>query len=189
MVLDNQLEKLGLLHKSYRSILIADMVSESYLEPLSVLTEVLQEDEMFNRLAIYHPQYYTTTPLNRIVDVALPESYVAYRFGQDVDLWIESEDAEARKRVISMLERWSANHERLAPCFENNERLLEVRDHSEHLSGLAHMALAALSDPATLSGKEDELTALYAKASKSYGATNLPITEHVQKLVNAAFQN
>ena len=189
MVLDNQLEKLGLKHKSYRSTLLADMVSEPYLAPLKVLTDLLQEDKMFARMAIYEPQYYTTTPLNRVVDVALPESYEAYRFGQDVDLWIESEDAAARERLITMLERWSANHEQLDPAFEGNERLLEVKPHSEHLSKLAHVALVALSDPAGLSGKEEELTELYTMASGSYGATNLPVTKHVQKLVQSATKN
>ncbi len=186
MVLDKHLEKLGLMHLSYRNILLADMVSESYFEPLKGLAELLQEDKMFARMAIYQPQFYTTTPLNRMVDVARPESYVAYRFGQDVDLWIESDNAAARERLITMLESWSANHEKLAPAFENNERLLEVLPHSEHLSQLAQAALVALSDPADLSGKEDELAELYTEASKSFGATNLPITQHVQKLVQSA---
>lgn len=189
MVLDYHLENLGLRHKSYRSILLADMVSESYLEPLGVLAEVLQEDKMFARMALYQPQMYTTTPLNRMVDVALPESYVAYGFGKDVDLWIESEDAAAFERLVSMLESWSVNHENLRPAFVNNERLLEVQAHSEHLSQLAQVGLIALSNPASLSGKEDEMKQLFISASESYGATNLPIAQHVQKLVETATKN
>ena len=189
MVMDNQLENLGLMHRAYRDDLVAGLVSEPYLEPLEVLANVLQEDEMFARMDLYDPRLYTTTPLNRMVDVARPESYVAYRFGQDVDLWIESEDAAARERLIELLELWSVNHEQLAPAFENNERLLEVLPHSEHLSQLAHAALVALNDPTALSGKEDELTALYTEASGSYGATNLPITQHVQKLLESATKN
>jgi len=189
MVLDKKLEALGLQHNSYRKILMADMVSETYLEPLKTLAEVLQEEKMFARMVLYTPKYYSTTPLNRMVDVAPAESYTAYRFGQDVDLWIGSEDAAARERMITQLERWSANHEQLAPAFENNERLLEIQAHSEHLSQLAGMALVALSDPSSLRGKEEQLKALYAEATKSYGATNLPITEHVQKLVESATRN
>jgi len=189
MVMDKHLEQLGLMHRSYRNTLLADMVSEPYVEPLKVLAELLQEDKMFARMAIYKPQFYTTTPLNRMVDVAAPESYVAYRFGQDVDLWIESENASARERLVTKLESWSANHEQLAPAFENNDRLLEVQKHSEHLSKLAGMALVALSDPASLSGKDDEMKELFVSASESYGATNLPITGHVQKLVRSAIKN
>lgn len=186
MVMDEHLEQLGLIHRSYMNILLADMVSESYLEPLKVLAEVLQEDKLFARMALYEPLFYTTTPLNRMVDVARPESYVAYRFGQDVDLWIQSEDAVARERLIFLLESWSANHERLTPAFANNPRLLEIQPHSEHLSQLAQAAFAALNDPTGLSKKEDKLTELYTEASKSFGATNLPITPHVKKLVESA---
>jgi len=177
------------MQRSYRDALLADLVSEPCIEPLQVLANVLQEDEMFARMDLYDPRLFTTTPLNRMVDVALPESYVAYRFGQDVDLWIESEDAAARERLVTMLERWSVNHEQLAPAFENNERLLEVLPHSEHLSKLAFVGLVSLSDPASLSGKEDELSELYANASKSFGATNLPIAQHVQKLLESATKN
>jgi len=54
---------------------------------------------------------------------------------------------------------------------------------------LAHAALVALSDPIALSGKADELAELCTEASKSFGATNLPISQHVQKLVQSATKN
>ncbi len=189
IVMDKHLEQLGLTHRSYRNTLLADMVSEPYVEPLKVLAEVLQEDKMFARMAIYKPQFYTTTALNRIVDLARPESYVAYQFGQDVDLWIASEDAAARERLVSMLESWSVNHEQLATAFENNERLLEVHKHSENLSQLAVVGLDALTDPASLSMNEDDIKELFLSASKSYGATNLPIAQHVQKLVQSSIKD
>ena len=189
MAMDDRLEQLGLRHRKYRNELLSGMVSESYLEPLQVLSEVLQEDKMFARMAIYKPRYTLTTPFNRMVDVALPESSVAYLFGQDVDLWIESEDAAARERLIATLEHWSVNHEKLAPAFEDNERLLEVQKHSENLSQLALVGLAALTEPASLSGKDDEMKELFCSASESYGATNLPITQDVQKLVHSAIKN
>ena len=75
------------------------------------------------------------------------------------------------------------------PISEEDREKLEVLPHSEHLSQLAQAALLALSDPAGLSGKEDELSELHASASKSFGATNLPITQHVQKLVQSATKN
>ena len=189
MVMDGHLEQLGLTHKSYRNTLLAELVSEPYFEPLRVLAELLQEDKMFARMAIYKPQFYTTTPLNRMVDLARPESYVAYRFGLDVDLWIESKDEGAHERLITALEIWSANHEQLIAAFENNKRLLEVKKHSEHLSQLGLAGLLSLTDSASLSGKEDELKELFISASGSYGATNLPIAAHVQKLVQTASKN
>jgi len=189
MVLDIQLENLGIQHLNYRKKLLSDIVSEPFQEPLRVLTEVLQEDKKFERRAIYQPYFELTTPLNRIVDVARPESYVAYRFGQDVDLWIESADSMARERMILLLKSWSVNYQQLTPAFEDNERLLEVKAHSEHLSQLARIGLEALSDPTSLSGKEDYMADLFDSASASYGATNLPITQHVKKLMESATKN
>ncbi len=189
MVMDKHLEALGMRHLRYRDTLMATMVSAPYLDPLKVLAEILQEDKGFARMALYQPALYTTTALNRMVDVARPESYVAYRFGQDVDLWIESADTMARERMILLLKSWSVNYQQLIPAFENNLKLLEIQPHSEHLSQLARAALVALNDPTALSGKEDELTALYAKASKSFGATNLSITQDVKKLVESATKN
>ena len=189
MSMDDRLEQLGLRHRVNRTALLKGMVTEPYLVPLQELADLLQEDEMFARMVLYKPQLYTTTPLNRMVDAAPPESYVAYRFGQDVDLWIQSGDAPARERMISMLEHWAANYNDLSPAFPGNERLLEIQPHSEHLSELAGMALIALSDPELLKGKQDEMKALYASASGSYGATNLPVVAHVQKLVEFALQN
>ncbi|MCD4711020.1 MAG: beta-N-acetylhexosaminidase [Bacteroidales bacterium] len=189
MVMDDRLENLGLKQRTYKQTLINDLVAKPYRESLMVLTDLLQEEKMFARMALYDPQLYTTTPLNRMVDMALPESYVAYQFGQDVDLWIESADQGAREAIIKSLKTWSANHDNLSPAFEGNERLLEVRSHSEHLSKLADVALVALSDPATLIGKENELKGLFTTASETYGATLLAVVEHVQKLIESATKN
>ena len=75
------------------------------------------------------------------------------------------------------------------PIAAEDREMLELLPHSEHLSQLAQAALVALSDPAALSGKEDELAELCTEASKSFGATNLPISQHVQKLVQSATKN
>ena len=189
IVLDKKLEYLGLQHRNYRKKLMADMVAKPYLPYLEALSETLQEDKMFARMAIYRPMFYFTTPLNRMVDVARPESYVAYQFGKDVDQWVESRAAEIRDRLIVVLENWSVNHSQLAPAFENNERLLEIKAHSEHLSLLAEEALKALTDPNSLAGRDDELIELFASASASYGATNLAIVTPVQKLIQSAIKN
>ena len=188
MVQDDQLQELGLMHRSYREQLLEDMVSEPFLEPLRTLAEVLQEDKMFARRAIYNAPM-SSVPFNRMVDAAPAESYVAYRFGQDVDLWLETEDIDAWERMTGLLELWALNHEKLAPAMVDNDRLLEVRAHSVHLSELARAGLAALSDPSSLQGKEEELASLFARASESYGATNLPVAGHVKKLVESSVMN
>ncbi|MCK5135588.1 MAG: family 20 glycosylhydrolase [Bacteroidales bacterium] len=189
MVMDDLLESLGVRHRDYSEGLLGEMVGEPYLHPLHSLVELLQEDKFFNRMIIYDPEPYTTTPLNRIVDAARPESYVAYRFGQDVDLWIDEADQAARSRMMQSLETWSVNHEKLAPAFERSERIREVEAHSKNLSSLAEIGLEALSEPGSLKGRAPELEVLFNNAAGAHGGTILPLVGPVKKLVENSAEN
>jgi len=186
MIQDDLLEHLGLKHRSYRLEILKDMVPAPFLEAAMVLAEVLQEEEMFGRMAIYDPQLYTFTPLNRMVDAAAPESYQVYHFAQDVNRWVENQDETARQRMIPLLETWSVNHEKLAPAFEDNERLMEVEAHSRDLSVLAKLGLEALVDPAALRKSEPMHEDFFKAASEAQGGCILPLAAPVQKLVQSA---
>jgi len=124
-----------------------------------------------------------------VVDAAPPESYLAYSFEQDVELWTKSQDAAARDRVIKQLKIWSVNHEQLASEFNSNWRLSEVEAHSFHLSELAAVGLKAISDPASLEGEHSELEELFASASEPHGGTILALVEPVKKLIESATKN
>jgi hexosaminidase len=189
MILDDRLEQRGLEHRSYRESLLRDMVGEPYLEPLRTLVSVLQEDKFFNRMVIYEPELYTTTPLNRVVDAAPPESYPAYRFGREVDHWLESHDEETRARLVNTLESWASNHTQLAPAFSQSERLKEVEPHSVHLSELASLGLDVLSQQPSPLPPDSTLEALFTSAAEAYGGTILPVVGAVQKLVTEAGVN
>lgn len=186
LILNDRLEEQGLKQRSYRMAILEKMVPRTYLDALGVLAEVLQEEEMFGRMALYHPMLYTTTPLNRMVDAAAPESYLVYRFGQDVNLWLETGDAAARERMIALLETWSANHEKLAPALEGNELLMEVEAHSRNLSVLAKLGLEALNDPGALVKSGPMQEEFFKAAAEAQGGCILPLVEPVQKLVESA---
>ena len=186
MVMNAFLSELGLEHESYRESILAGMLAEPYREALTTLATLLQEEKLFARMAIYEPMYYLTTPLNRMVDAAPPESYIAYSFGQDVNLWIENEDQAARERMTTLLEIWSANHEKLLPAMEGNDRLMEVEAHSRNLSVLAALGLDALNDPASLQETEAMLEEFFKAASEAHGGTFLPLVAPVQKLMQSA---
>jgi len=188
-ILDERLEQLGLQHRNYSQALLREMVPFSFLEPLNTLASLLQEDKFFMRMQLYDPQLYTYTPLNRMVDASLPESYQAYQFEKDVDLWIETQDPEVRERLIAHFEAWQVNYEKLAPAFENSIRLSEVETHSRHLSALSELGLESISNPAALEGKTEEVEALFSAAGVAYGGTVLAVVEAVQKLVSSASGN
>ncbi len=183
IVLDDNLEKLGLKHKESSDLLIRDMVEEKYVEALQTLVGVLQEDILFNRMIIYDPELYTYTALNRIVDAARPESYIAYEFDKDVDLWIEIKDEEAKTRLVRSLEIWSGNYEALASAFESEAGLKEVELHSVNLSELSKLGLEAINDPGSLKNRNEKINRLLEKGANAYGGMILPVTKSITKLV------
>ena len=181
LVMDDFLEKLGTHHKKGGRMIIENMVEEKYREPLKILVDVLQEDKLFNRMSIYDSLPNVNTPLNRIVDAARPESYVAYQFGKDVDAWLETSDETLKSKLLEQLELWQANHEKLATAFEEVERLKEVEPHSKHLSRLAVLGLTVLQAPSNLS-KGSRPDSLFASAGKAYGGTLMNLVGPVQRL-------
>jgi hexosaminidase len=186
MHLDDRLEQLGLQHRSYNQAILRDLAPAEYLKALRILNSLLQEDEFFARMGIYEPQLYTSTPLNRMVDAAAAESYVAYRFGQDVERWISSQDPQAKDRMLNSLEIWADLHSTLSPVFEISPWLEEVREHSLHLSELAKLGLEALTNPEALKGGPEAYESLFTSARASYGGTILAVVEPVQKLLFSA---
>lgn len=183
MTMDDYLVELGLQHHSNTIELINEMVDENYKVPLSTLVGVLQEDVLFNRMIIYEPELYTTTPLNRIVDAASAESYIAYRFNKDVDLWLETKDKNAEIRIIKSLKNWSENYNDLAPAFENVNLIKEVEPHSKHLSKLSKLGITAIRNPESLKEKELDINILLENTSKSYGGTVLSVESGLRKII------
>ena len=178
---------------------------EQYQEPLQTLVDVLQEDEFFNRMLIYQPRLYTTTPLDRIVDAARPESYVAYTFNKDVDAWLDNGDSSAKERIQGRLTTWSENHSKLRPVFglpekyiedsplslqlkenddlETYKRLKEIERHSVNLSALSELALTVLKGQ-SVETNNAEIDSLFIDAAKGHGGTLLPVEEGLKKLIN-----
>lgn len=202
IMLDDGLAQMGMQHRSSGPQIVRTIVQEPYQEPLQTLVDVLQEDEFFNRMLIYEPQLYTTTPLDRIVDAARPESYVSYTFNKDVDAWLDDRDANAKNRIEDRLKTWSENHTKLLPVFglpekyiednplslqleesddlESYKRLKEIEPHSINLSALSELALDAMEGKSI----EIETDSLFSDAAKGHGGTKLPIESGLKKLIN-----
>ncbi len=185
MILDDELDKLGLKHHRNSEKLIQAMVNKQYLNPLQTLVSVLQEDKLFNRMTIYQPELYTTTALNRIVDAAPAESYVAYRFNKDVDQWIETKDEIIKTRIIKSLKKWSKNYEELADVFEQNERIKEVEPSSKNLSELSKLSIEAIFNPELLKNQNKKIDSLLEEGVKSNGGTSLAVFNGLKKLVTS----
>ena len=182
MVFDDYLETLGTHHKNSGKAIIDSIVPNAYRDALTVLVNVLQEDKLFNRMAIYDTMPNVNTPLNRIVDASRPESYEAYRFEKDVDTWLETQDTALKSRLAAQLKKWNTNHQVLQPAFEAVEHIREVEQHSQHLYDLTTLAIQALENPSGAIVIAEHET-LFQASEKAYGGTLLPVATPIKKLI------
>ena len=182
---DNYLEENGLRHRTYRSALLGSIIQGPELEILEGVVDILSEDLMFNRMKIYEGGLTVDIPLNRIVDAAPAESLDAYQFGQDVDLWLDEADTEAKLRIIEKLNKWAQSLIELGPVIEKDERLTAIAPHISNLSILSQVALESMDKPDGARPSNSEFSALILQAKEAHEATNLAVADHLERLINA----
>jgi hypothetical protein len=128
----------------------------------------LQEDIFFNRMVIYDPELYTTTPLSRVVDAAPAESRQAYLFRRAVDRWLETGDPQTISWLENRMNSWIETCEQLSPLLDSIPLLEEVKPHCTHLSMLAEVGLMALSG-AYQPAADSAIVQLLNEARSAYG--------------------
>lgn len=188
LVLNELLGTLGLRHRSYRERLVLNRVEESYQVPLNHLIDVLQEDLLFNRMAIYDPPFDVETPLDRVVDAAAPESYTSIRFERKVDEFLKSKEEGLKEEIKEQLEIWASIQEQLEPAIELYPFLEEVGPHADHLSRLAELALVILDNPGDPSVPDAKSDALLVDARKAYGGTLLSVVSGLERIIKETGQ-
>jgi hexosaminidase len=180
--MDDYLETLGIQHRTATDAILREITAPPFLSPLTSLVSILQEDILFNRMVIYNPKLLTTTPLDRVVDAARPESMIAYQFNQDAAKYLESKDDSLKEKLILQLEEWAAINQKLIPAYGSNERIAEIAPHAGHLEKLAGIAVQKLQgESPELS--PNEIKELLTAASKGYGGTLLSVHEALQALI------
>jgi len=185
MIMNNKLESIGLHHHKNQAIILKNMVGDAYVKPFSFLVDYLHEGAFANRIFLYEPELYTSTPLDLVVDAASAESYPAYEFNKTVDLWLNTKDEKAKEEIESLLKEWIQNQVVLAPLFIKNEKAAMVQAHSENLSKLASLALTSMQtgtlNEEDISGFEE----LSIMAKNEYGGTVLAVVPGLEKLIRS----
>ena len=180
--MDDYLENLGIKHRAAAEEILGEIASEPFLSPLRELVSILQEDILFNRMVIYQPRLLTSTPLDRVVDAARPESLIAYQFNQDVANYSVTNDEVLKAKLTAQLLAWSTINQRLNPAYLTNPKIAEISVHAdqlEKLAGIATQKLQGESPELSL----DEINMLLTAASKGYGGTLLAVHEGLQALI------
>ncbi|NVO29850.1 beta-N-acetylhexosaminidase [Hymenobacter lapidiphilus] len=199
-----QLEGLGLQHRSAPELLLRQLAGPADVGPLRTLAQVLEPVKEYKR----HFQGFTytpSTPLNRLVDAAPAESDVARDFNCRVDSLMEATGALAdrgsvfrmmpgRRNALAMrqqLQTWQANHSRLIPLLAASPTLTEYAPLSAALSAAAALGLERLALLEKQQKPDAEWQAAALKQldalSKPAGQTELVLLPVIRRLVELKY--
>ena len=184
-----RLEWLGLTHRSFMVPAFYRMAGTNGIAALRTLAEVVEPVKDYTRMNSLKTAWDFRSPLNRLVDVALPESDEARRFRNAVQTFIGSryKDKAAEGEIRTRLTAWRDNDARLHPLLDQSFLLNELAPLSEDLSTLAAAGLLALDDldkstPSPNSWREQQL-ALVERAKTPKADLLLMVVEPVQQLI------
>jgi hexosaminidase len=169
-VIDGELDLIGLRHNSNYRLMLERLAGSDGIEPLATLADVLEPGALGQRHHV-NPNYAQSTPLNRLVDAARPDSAIARHFGELVDRFVANpNDAAARSEISRWLTLWAGNNARLQPLMEKRQILRDAAPVSAMLAGISALALAGRTGP-------DIQTAL-----KPVGEVNIAVAPAIARL-------
>lgn len=186
-----QLEELGLTHIKNYDMMLRRLTNNTDISALKTLVDLLEPVKGYSR----HNQgvhYNQQSPYTRVVDAARPESMEARRFAEDVDTLLAGNET-AGNVLKGHLLNWKWNFAMLEQTVEVSPILKEITPHSDNLTALSEIAIAAIDD--LQKGKTADKTWLeeslkkIEEAKKPHGQTILMIVPAVEKLVKAAGGN
>jgi hexosaminidase len=182
------LEWLGLEHRTdYPRML--ERLAGADAPVLRELADIVEPLEFYDRHAMQRET--SLTPLNRLVDVARPESDAARHFSRLVERLLADPSRQAgREAVRERLTIWKGLAPRLRPLLERSPLLREVLPLTQELTELAEVGLRALEQ--LDSGKPARAAwwkrreAVLETPSKPPHALELAIRPAVRRLMEAA---
>lgn len=189
-VISQDLEQLGLTHRSSYPKMLEHLAGKYHLDFLKVLADIVEPVKFYTRGNTH--EYTQMTPLNRLVDAARPESRRARKFRNMVDeMLAEAPHYKTNKETIrEWLIEWRDTHSQLKPILEVSLLLKEIIPLSEDVSSLAEAGLQALD---YLENKKqppqpwvENVTSLLVRPQKPEYELVIMIVPAIRKLVNEA---
>jgi hexosaminidase len=187
----HSLDELGLTHNSGYAPMLRRIAGLEDISAVHTLADVVEPVKDYNRYALAASEPTSTTPLNRLVDAARPESVAARQFHQLVDeLLAGAAKPGTEEQIKTLLVGWYKQRIELQPMAEKSFLLKEVVPLSQDLSALAVAGLEALEyldrgQRAPAAWKAQKL-ALVEEAKKPRAQLLLMVASPVGKLVEAS---
>ena len=190
--LSRRLEWLGLTHRSSVILALYRMAGTNDITALRTLADVIEPVKDYTRMNSVKTVWDFRAPLNRLVDIAPPESDQARHFREAVQKFIGSgyKDKATEGEIRTRLAAWRDNDARLHPLLEQSFLLNELAPLSEDLSTLAAAGLLALdyfdkSVPSPNSWRVQQL-ALVERAKTPKADLLLMVVEPVRLLIEGS---
>ena len=190
-IMRRRLDLLGLTHDSVYPVMLRRIAGSDDSGPVRVLADVVEPVKDYAREELATTPATSSTPLNRVVDTARPESATAREFSEMVDQFVAGKADDATKnRMRALLTIWRDNQTKLQPLATKSFLLQEVTPISQNLSALAAGGLQAMDFVSKgLAASDDwtkELLALAEQAKKPQAQLLLMMVPPIEKLVQAA---
>jgi hexosaminidase len=189
-VISQDLEHLGITHRSRYPKMLERLAGEYHLDSLKVLADIVEPVKFYTRGNTH--VYTQMTPLNRLVDAARPESHRARKFRNMVDeMLADAPHYKTNKETIrEWLIEWRDNHSKLKPILEVSLLLKEIIPLSEDVSSLAEAGLQAMdyleSKKQSPGSWAENTSSLLIRPQKPEYELVIMIVPAIRKLVNAA---
>ena len=139
------LDAIGLTHKTSPRQMqkeLAGGISSAAIQVLADVVEPITLEARWKLLA----DYTTTTPLNRLVDAAVPDGETSRGFAAKVAAFVtDPTHGVMHSELEAELKTWVATHERITSDVPASPHLNEITSVSKALSDVAGVGLACLA--------------------------------------------
>jgi hexosaminidase len=187
--LSPQLEWLGMTHRSSMDLAFYRMAGTNDIAALRTLADAVEPVKDYTRMNSLKTVWDFRGPLNRLVDIARPESDQARRFRDVVQTFIGSgyKDQTSEREIRTRLVAWRDNDAGLHPLLARSFLLNELSPLSEDLSSLGAAGLVALdyldkSEPSPNLWRTQQL-AVVERARTAKADLLLMVVKPVQQLI------
>jgi hexosaminidase len=187
-VVNQQLETIGLKHQSGPNQMIQRLMNYKHIEPLHTLVNVVQPVNSGLRRKAHN--YNVTTPFNRLVDTAIPESDKVRQFNQTVEMFLDAPQVRSVYNILKkQFETWKDNHSKLIDNTQGLSLLNEVEPLSMAFSKVAEVGLLSLETihykQNIMQNEQTKYLQLLEEKTAPIAELELMIIGGVQRLVHA----
>jgi hexosaminidase len=179
-------------YESNYALMLHRLAGSHDIAALRILADVVEPTKDYTRTEVFPQPPVKSTPLNRLVDAARPESTVARQFAGMVESYLQSgyKDSAAEAQIRAWLVKWRDNDANLQPVLDRSFLLAEDKPLSEDLAALAAAGLQALdsigkNQPLPDAWRAEQL-AVVDRSVKPRANLLVMVAPPIQKLIEAA---